>query len=82
MRRSAISQGGQISIPAEVRRRWGTSNIVIEDKGSALLIRPVPDDPIGAAVGSLRGRGPTTDEMRARVRDEETARDARRGARP
>ena len=73
MRTTTISKGGQVSIPAEVRHRWGTGRVVIEDRGSALLIRPIPDDPIGAAIGSLSGRRPTSDELREMLREEEAA---------
>jgi bifunctional DNA-binding transcriptional regulator/antitoxin component of YhaV-PrlF toxin-antitoxin module len=73
MKTTAISKGGQVSIPAEVRHRWGTGRVVIEDRGNALLIRPIPDDPIGAAVGSLAGRRPSSDELRTRLREEEAA---------
>jgi hypothetical protein len=51
---------------------------MVEDRGNALVIRPIPDDPIGAAIGSLRGRSPNTDEVRAIVRDEESAIDDHR----
>jgi bifunctional DNA-binding transcriptional regulator/antitoxin component of YhaV-PrlF toxin-antitoxin module len=81
MRMTTISKGGQVSVPAEVRHRWRTSRVSVEDQGSAIVIRPIPDDPIGAAIGSLRGRGPDTDQMRAIVRDEESARDDQRGRR-
>jgi hypothetical protein len=52
---------------------------VVEDRGNAIVIRPIPDDPIGAAIGSLRGRSPNTDEVRAIVRDEESAIDEQKG---
>jgi hypothetical protein len=48
-----------------VRHRWGTRRVIVEDQGDALVLRPLPADPIGAAIGSLAGSGPTTDEMRA-----------------
>lgn len=73
MRRTTISKGGQVSIPAEVRHRWGTRSVVVEDRGSALLIRPIPADPIRAAIGSLAGRRPTSDELRSFAREEESA---------
>jgi bifunctional DNA-binding transcriptional regulator/antitoxin component of YhaV-PrlF toxin-antitoxin module len=79
MKNTTISKGGQVSIPASVRRRWGTSHVVLEDQGTAVVIRPIPADPIGAAMGSLRGRGPSTDKLRRLVRDEETATDVDRG---
>jgi bifunctional DNA-binding transcriptional regulator/antitoxin component of YhaV-PrlF toxin-antitoxin module len=79
MRTTTISTGGQLSIPAVVRRRWSTRRVVIEDRGSAIVVRPVPDDPIGAAMGSLGGRRTGSDRARAIVRDEEAAiDDARR----
>jgi bifunctional DNA-binding transcriptional regulator/antitoxin component of YhaV-PrlF toxin-antitoxin module len=81
MRTVLISKGGQISVPAEVRRRWRTNRVSVEDQGSAIVIRPIPDDPIGAAIGSLRGRGPDTHQLRAIVRNEESARDDEGGRR-
>ncbi len=78
MRTTTISRGGQISVPADVRRRWQTSRVEIEDRGDSIVVRPIPDDPIAAALGSLRGRGPNSDELRRTVRDEESALDAKR----
>ena len=57
MKITQISQGGQVQIPAEVRRRWGTRKVLIDDAGDYLRIRPVPDDPIAAAVAMLAGKG-------------------------
>jgi hypothetical protein len=63
-----------MSIPAAVRRRWRTSVVVVEDHGDSLVVRPVPDDPIEAAHGILKGRLPSTGELRAAARrDEEYA---------
>lgn len=73
-----ISQGGQVSIPAEVRRRWGTTRVTVEDRGDSLILRPIPEDPIGAARGSLAGPGPTSDEIFAQSREEEALADERR----
>lgn len=67
-----ISKGGQISVPAEVRKRWKTRRLVVEDRGDEVVLRPAPDDPIAAARGALKGRlGHTSDELRAMVREEE-----------
>ncbi len=77
MKTTTISRGGQISVPADVRRRWQTSRVEIEDRGDSIVVRPIPDDPIAAALGSLRGRGPNSDELRKIVRDEESALDAK-----
>jgi len=53
MWRHRITRAGQVSIPAEVRKRWGTSTVAIEDEGDRIVLRPVPDDPIAALRGSL-----------------------------
>lgn len=74
-----ISKGGQISVPADVRKRWQTRRLQLEDRGDELVLRPAPDDPIAAAEGVLRGRlNLTSEEMRAQERDEEAAIEARR----
>lgn len=78
MRQAVISQGGQVSIPADVRRRWRTSRVIVEDRGDSLVLRPLPDDPIEAAMGSLAGPGPTSDEMRRMYREEEAEAEERK----
>lgn len=78
MRMAVVSQGGQVSIPAEVRRRWGTTRVSVEDRGDSLVLRPIPDDPIGAAMGSLAGPGPTSDEILAESREEEALAEERK----
>jgi AbrB family looped-hinge helix DNA binding protein len=50
-----ITGAGQVSIPAEVRHRWGTSTVAIEDEGDRIVLRPLPDDPISALRGALAG---------------------------
>jgi AbrB family looped-hinge helix DNA binding protein len=55
--RHRITSAGQISIPAEVRARWGASNVVILDEGDQIVLRPVPESPIEAIRGVLRGKG-------------------------
>ena len=74
MKQATISKGGQVSIPAEVRHRWGTNRVLVDDRGDALVFRPLPMDPIGAARGALRGKGaagPNSDEARRETREEE-----------
>lgn len=78
MKITRISQGGQVQVPAEVRHRWGTRRVLIEDLGGSLSIRPLPDDPIGAAMGSLAGPGPSSDEMRRRARQEDAEAEERK----
>ena len=76
MKKYRITSAGQLSIPASVRRRWGTSSVAVEDLGDHLVVRPVPDDPIAAARGALRGRIRPSSELReiARRDDEQAER--------
>ena len=61
-----ISKGGQISIPAAIRNRWGTQTLVLEDQGNRLVIEPAPDDPIAAAEGALADEFGRVDARRLR----------------
>ena len=56
MWRHKITRAGQVSIPAEVRARWGTSTVAIEDEGDRIVLRPVADDPIAALRGIFPAR--------------------------
>jgi len=81
MRRLTISRGGQVSVPAAIRRRWGTSTVTVEDLGDALILRPAPDDPIAAAAGALAGELahlPSSDDWRRDERELESELEARR----
>ena len=78
MRISRISQGGQIQVPAEVRRRWGTPNVVIEDRGNELSVRPLPDDPITAALDPPIKSSMTAEEFLRTTREEEAIAEERK----
>jgi bifunctional DNA-binding transcriptional regulator/antitoxin component of YhaV-PrlF toxin-antitoxin module len=78
MRIATISRGGQVSIPAEIRHRWGVRRVVIVERGNVLEIRPLPDDPIAALRGSLRGSGVTTDQLREEMHEEEAEAEERK----
>jgi AbrB family looped-hinge helix DNA binding protein len=56
-KRMKISKGGQISIPAPIRKRWGTSTVTLDDRGDQIVLKPAPDDPIEAAAGAFAGEG-------------------------
>jgi bifunctional DNA-binding transcriptional regulator/antitoxin component of YhaV-PrlF toxin-antitoxin module len=71
-----VTTSGQVSLPAPVRKRWRTAKVVIEDEGDRVVVRPLPDDPIAAACGSLKGRG-SSEAIRARERLAEAARQPR-----
>ncbi len=79
MRIATISRGGQISIPADIRHRWGTTRLLLVDSGDSIVLRPIPDDPIAAAIGSLKSDGPTAEEAIAQLREEEDYVYRRRG---
>ena len=68
-----LTTGGQVSIPAQVRKRWGTSRVAIDDQGDRLVVTPVPDDPIAAARGAFRGRLGSSDELRRIARRDDNA---------
>ena len=71
-----ITTSGQVSLPAPVRKRWGAAQVVIEDHGDCVVVRPLPDDPIAAACGSLRG-GSRPELVRTAERAAEAARQRR-----
>lgn len=78
--RMRISKGGQISIPAPIRHRWGTSTVSFRDEGHRIVLEPAPDDPIAAAEGALAGELAGLDLVRLRrtAREDERAAETRR----
>jgi bifunctional DNA-binding transcriptional regulator/antitoxin component of YhaV-PrlF toxin-antitoxin module len=73
-----ITGGGQVSLPAEIRRRWGTKAVYIEDLGDHAVVRPLPDDPIAAVRGLWKDRGISTEEARKQAREDEAIAEERR----
>jgi bifunctional DNA-binding transcriptional regulator/antitoxin component of YhaV-PrlF toxin-antitoxin module len=74
-----VTKGGQISLPAQVRQRWQTKAVGIEDLGDRVVVRPLPDDPIAAARGALKGRiRASSTELRTKARQDEAAAETRR----
>jgi hypothetical protein len=73
-----ITKGGQISLSASIRKRWGAHAVSVEDRGDHIVVRPVPEDPIAAARGALEGRVGSTEELRARARADELAAEDRK----
>jgi AbrB family looped-hinge helix DNA binding protein len=61
-----VTRRGQVSIPAGIRRRWGTSTITLEDLGDRLVLEPAADDPISAAEGALTKEFGAIDQARLR----------------
>jgi bifunctional DNA-binding transcriptional regulator/antitoxin component of YhaV-PrlF toxin-antitoxin module len=74
-----ISKGGQISLPAMLRKRWGTAAVVLDDRGDHVTIRPLPADPVTAAQGVLRKPRRTAESDRTRERRESLIHEQKRG---
>jgi AbrB family looped-hinge helix DNA binding protein len=51
---------GQVIIPAPLRKKFninkGTRVAIIEGEGNVIIIKPLPDDPIEASRGVLKGK--------------------------
>lgn len=67
--RLRVSKGGQVSLPAEIRRRWATDSLVIEDLGDRVVlpthpVRPRRGGPRGPAVAPNRRDGPGAGQTR------------------
>lgn len=80
-RRMRISKGGQISVPASIRRRWGTSTFTLDDQGDRIVLEPAAEDPIAAAEAALAKEFGRLDPARLRAaarRDERAAEDRRK----
>lgn len=73
-----ITSSGQVSIPADIRRRWDVDRVMVIDEGDRLVLVPVPDDPIRAAMGSVGDLGISTEEMRRQAREEDAEIEERR----
>ncbi|PQM49056.1 hypothetical protein C1Y40_00723 [Mycobacterium talmoniae] len=62
-----VSRNGQVSIPAGARARWQTDRVVVVDLGDRLVMRPLPEDPVGDLIGKYPRR-PSTNEARRHAR--------------
>lgn len=51
---SKLTTGGQITVPAHVRKRWKTERVTVEDRGDHLIVRPMSEDR-AARIKALRG---------------------------
>jgi len=51
---------GQVIIPAPLRKKFnikkGTRIAILEGEGQVILMKPLPDDPIEASRGVLKGK--------------------------
>lgn len=64
--KSKVSVRGQTVIPIEIRRELGiTTETTLQWhlRNGAILIYPIPKDPVAASVGILKGKGLSTDDF-------------------
>ncbi|OHE60403.1 MAG: hypothetical protein A2Z47_15860 [Thermodesulfovibrio sp. RBG_19FT_COMBO_42_12] len=61
---------GQVVIPAELRKKYrikkGSKVNIYEGEGNVIIIRPLPEDPIEASKGMLKGK---TSILKALLKD-------------
>lgn len=70
---SSISVRWQTVIPHQVREALKiqpNSKLDWEVRDGYIVVHPIPADPVAAARGLFKGRGPTTDELLAERRQE------------
>lgn len=75
-----VTSAGQISLPADLRRRWRVERVRLIDHGDHVEIRPLPDDAIGRLRGRYADLRATSGALRAAGRAEDAAAERRRGA--
>jgi hypothetical protein len=60
-----------VKAPLYADCRWKTQRVLVIDRGDQVIIRPIPEDPIGAVIGKYAHRLPPTEEIRRAAREEE-----------
>jgi bifunctional DNA-binding transcriptional regulator/antitoxin component of YhaV-PrlF toxin-antitoxin module len=68
-----VSRNGQVSIPASTRARWKSKQVIVVDLGDRVVMRPLPDQPVGELEGKYEARGPSGDQARGLARRAETS---------
>lgn len=66
MQQSKVSVRGQTVIPQEIRDRLGIkphSKLVWSTRDGIITVVPIPENPLRASLGMLKGRGPGTKEL-------------------
>jgi len=68
-----LSGKGQVLIPKRLRKKYGLKpggKVHLDENDGRLVLTPVPDDPIAAATGFLKGKFSLTDDLRREHRAE------------
>lgn len=66
MKQTVVSVRGQTVIPQEIREQLGIkpkTKLVWSAQDGVITVIPIPEDPIEASFGMLRGRGYTLDDF-------------------
>lgn len=83
MRQSKVSVRGQTVIPQEIRQRFAikaNTKLVWSARNGVIVVVPVPEDPVEASFGILKGTGFTFEDFmedRRRERELDRLRDER-----
>jgi AbrB family looped-hinge helix DNA binding protein len=81
--KTTVSARGQTVVPQEIRERMGIvpqTRLEWQIREGVIVVYPIPPDPIQAAVGLLKGQGPTTDDLLAERQRERRREDNQEGA--
>jgi bifunctional DNA-binding transcriptional regulator/antitoxin component of YhaV-PrlF toxin-antitoxin module len=79
--KTTVSARGQTVVPQEIREKMGSvpqTELEWQIRDGVIVVYTIPPDPIQAAVGLLKGQGPTTDDLlaeRQRERQREQGRE-------
>lgn len=68
-----LSEKGQVLIPKPLRKKLGLKprgKVQLTEEEGRLILMPVPDDPIAAATGFLKGKFSLTQDLQREHRDE------------
>ncbi len=60
MKQSTVSVRGQTVVPQEIREQFGikpNSKLAWSTRNGVIIVVPVPEDPVKASVGILKGSG-------------------------
>ena len=77
--KAKVTRNGQVSLPAELRHRWGAGSVLVIDRGDYAIVRPIPSDTVATLHGSHAGPGPTSDRARVTGRESEADVRSRKG---
>ena len=72
-----ITSAGQLSLPAEIRRRWNVNRVRLVDHGDHVTLEPIPDDVLTATFGRFASAGTTTADARDASRTHDAERENR-----